>query len=528
MSDVKTLEKLYTQGTISRREFLARASALGVTAAVAPSLLSTQARAAVPKKGGRFRAGVPAFHTTDSLDPATHTDIGNYFIEWQVRNNLVELNAEGDAIPELAETMEPSPDAATWTFKLRKGVEFHNGKTLDAQDVAYSINHHRGEKSKSGGKAMVEQIEDIKTDGKYTVIFKLSGGNADFPFILSDYHFAIFPAGTKGAEFEKGIGTDGYILKSFEPGVRAFVTRNPNYWKKGRAHFDEVETLGISDVNSRTTALKTGQIDWMPRVELKTAHLLKKDPNIRIIQANGTFHYNLPMHMDVPPYDNNDVRLALKYAIDREEILHNALLGYGYVGNDHPIGKIQRLYNPELPQRKYDPDKAKYHIKKSGLKDYTFTLHTSHHAGFIDHAVLYKEHAQRAGIKIDVKQHPTDGYWSNVWLKKPFCSSHWHGRITCDFMFSIAYHGDAPWNDSHFKHKHFNQLLREARAELNQTKRRDMYNEMQRIVRDEGGQVIYVFKDFVEAVNDTIQFDKFAGTNEGDGARAAERWWFES
>jgi len=528
MSEFINLERLFKEGRITRREFLTRVSALGLIAAVSPTLLTTTAKAATPKKGGRFRAGVPAFSTTDTLDPATHTDIGNYFIEWQVRNNLIELDHDGKAIPELAESMEASANAVTWVFKLRKGVEFHNGKTLEAEDVIYSLNHHRGKDSKSGGKAMVEQIKSIKADGKNTVIFELTGGNADFPYILSDYHFAIFPSGTKGKEFDKGIGTGGYVLESFEPGIRAFVKRNPNYWKEGRAHFDEVETLGIADVNSRTNALKTGQIDWMPRVEVKTAHLLKKTKGIKVIQANGTFHYDMPMFMDVSPYNNNDVRLALKYAIDREQILEKVLLGYGYVGNDHPIGRIQKFYASELPQRTYDPDKAKYHLKKAGMQGHTFQLHTSSHAGFVDHAMLYKEQAKNAGINIELVNHPTDGYWSNVWLKKPFCSSHWHGRITSDFMFSIAYSGDAPWNESHFRHDRFEKLLIEARAELDQTKRRDMYYEMQKIVRDEGSAIIYVFRDFVEAVTEKIQFDQFSGTNEGDGARAPERWWFKA
>ena len=528
MSEIKKLEHQLKTGRITRREFLVRVSALGLVAAVSPTLLTTAAKAATPKKGGRFRAGVPAFSTTDTLDPATLTDIGNYFIGWQVRNNLIELDYEGNAIPELAESMEASADAANWTFKLRKGVEFHNGKTLEAEDVIYSFNHHRGEKSKSGGKAMVAQIKDIKADGKNTVIFELTGGNADFPFILSDYHFAIFPVGTKGAEFDKGVGTGGYILESFEPGVRAFVKRNPNYWKEGRAHFDEVETISISDVNTRTNALKTNQIDWMPRVEVKTAHLLKKIKGIRVIQASGTFHYDMPMHMDVPPYNNNDVRLALKYAIDRKQMLDKALFGYGYVGNDHPIGRIQRFYASELPQITYDPDKAKYHLKKAGMQGHAFKLHTSSHAGFIDHAMLYKEQAAKAGINIELVRHPTDGYWSAVWLKKDFCSSHWHGRITSDFMFSIAYSGDAPWNESHFRNDRFEKLLVEARAELGENKRREMYYEMQKIVRDEGSAIIYVFRDFVEAVNEKVKFEKFAGTNEGDGARAAERWWFES
>lgn len=527
MSKLRELEALFAKGKITRREFLAQASALGLMAAVSPALLSTSAQAAAPKKGGRLRLGVAGGSTTDSLDPGLAEDAFMQNLGWQLRNCLVEIDADGNPIPELAESWESSPDAAKWTFKLRKGVEFHNGKTLDSKDVVFSINHHRGKESKSAAKGIVDPIKDIKADGKDTVVFTLEGGNADFLFIVSDYHLTIFPDGTTDIA-KNGVGTGGYKLVSYEPGVRAFTKRNPNYWKKGRAHFDEVETIGIADTSARTNALKTGQIDFMNRCDLKTVHLLERAPGIQIIRVTGTRHYTMPMRTDTKPFENNDVRLALKYAIDREQMLKLILRGYGSLGNDHPIAPSQRFYASELPQRTFDPDKAKFHMKKAGLEGYTFKLHTSEAAfgGAIDAAVLYKEHAAKAGIKIDVVQEPSDGYWSNVWLKKPWCTCYWSGRSTEDSMFSIAYAEDAKWNDTYWKHDRFNKLIKAARAELDNKKRREMYVECQKIVRDEGGVVIPVFKDYVEAATSKLKFGKVAGNWEQDGQRCCERWWF--
>ena len=246
MSERNRLEQLLRDGSITRREFLARATALGIAGGVAPALLSEAAHAETPKKGGRLRMGVTDANTGDSLDPAPSVTIMQANItHGQLMNNLVEIDHEGTPIPELAESWESTPDASRWTFELRKDVEFHNGKTLEAQDVIDTYDHHRGEDSKSGAKGLLESITDIKADGKNTVVFSLSGGSADFPFITSEFHMSIFPAGTKTVqEFDKGIGTGPYMLESYNPGVRALVKRNPNYWKEGRAHFDEVETLG--------------------------------------------------------------------------------------------------------------------------------------------------------------------------------------------------------------------------------------------------------------------------------------------
>ncbi len=530
MSELKELQRLLTNGQLTRREFLARVSALGLMAAVSPALLSKPAQASTPKKGGRLRLGLAGGSTTDSMDPATIPDAMPMNLNWQLRNCLVEIDHNGNTVPELAETWEASADATKWTFKLRNGVEFHNGKTMEAEDVIHSINHHRGADSKSAAKGIVDPIENIKADGKYIVEFNLKEGNADFPFIMSDYHLTIFPNGTRGAEFEKGIGTGGYILQEWEPGFRAFTKRNPNYWKAGRAHFDEVETIGIVDVTSRTTALNTNQIDAMNRFDLKLVHLLKRVTGIQIINIIGYRHFSVPMLTDREPYNNNDVRLALKYAVDREHMVKQILRGFGTVGNDHPIAPNQKYYASDLPQRQYDPDKAKFHMKKSGMSDYTFKLHAADAAfgGAVDSAILYKEHAAKAGIKIEIVREPNDGYWSNVWMKKPWVMCYWSGRATADWMFSTAYAQDSAWNDSFWKHEQFNKLLKEARAELEEKKRHELYAACQRIVRDEGGVVIPMFANWIEAANNKIGFKSPAGNWEMDGQRAAERWWFES
>jgi peptide/nickel transport system substrate-binding protein len=277
----------------------------------------------------------------------------------------------------LAKSWESSADARNWTFKLRQGVQFHNGKTMDAQDVVFSINHHRGENSKSAAKGIVDPIENIKSEDKNTVVFNLMEGNADFPFLMSDPHLTIAPAGTKGEDWDKGVGTGGFFLQEWEPGFRAFAKRNTNYWKEDRAHFDEVETIGIADVTSRIVALNTGQIDAMNRFQLNLTHLLPKARDIQVINISGTKHYSMPMLTDTEPFNNNDVRLALKYAIDREQLLRKILRGYGTVGNDHPIAPCQKCYASELPQRPYDPDQARFHMKKAGMSDYPFSLHVA-------------------------------------------------------------------------------------------------------------------------------------------------------
>lgn len=528
MSELRVLQRLLAEGKISRREFLVRLSALGISAALLPEMLSTAAWAATPKKGGRLRQGLDTGSTTDSLDPAMCISaMPNTIAHGQLYNNLVEIDYKGEAIPELAENWESTPDAKKWTFKIRKGVEFHNGKTLDAEDVVFSINHHRGETNKSGAKGAVNPIADIKADDKYTVTFTLREGNADFPYLLSDYHLGILPAGT--TDFQKGIGTGGYSVVKFEPGIRCLTKRYPNYWKEGRAHFDEVETIAITDMSARVNALRTGQVDYINRVDTKIASFLEKEPGIQLINVVGNYHYSFPMLTDTPPYDNNNVRLALKYAVNREAMVKAILGAYGRIGNDNPIGSTQRFFASELPQRVYDPEKAKFHLKKSGIGSNTFKLHTADNVfpGSMDASVLYKEHAAKAGINIEVVREPDDGYWKNVWMKRPWCTCYWTARPTVDFTFSTIYAEGADVNDTHWKHERFNKLLKEARAELNVAKRREMYVEMQRLVRDEGGVVIPMLPNTLEAGTPKLKHGEIAANWQLDGFKLSERWWFE-
>lgn len=526
MSEVDRLKKQFAQGGISRREFISRMGALGAVAAIPGTLISGKVEAAT---GGHLRAGIGAGSTTDLLDPATSLHTYTQNIDHAAYNYLTEITADGSAEPELAESIEPSADAATWRVKLRKDIVFHNGKTLDPDDVIASYRHHMGDDSQSAAKSLLEQVSDMKKDGN-TVVFELNAGNADFPYIMSDYHIGIMPAKDgKLIDPNSGIGTGGYAVKKFDPGVITELERNPNYWKEGRANFDAVTLLAIKDVAARTNALTTGEIDVMDRCDLKTVHLLKRNKDVNIHQVTGTQHYSIPMITTSAPFDNNDVRLALKHAIDRETIVKTILRGYGQVGNDHPIGPNQKYFNKDLPQRPYDPDKAKFHLKKAGLESLKVDLSAADaaFAGAVDAAVLYKEHAAKAGIDINVVREPSDGYWSNVWMKKPWCMCYWGGRPTEDWMFSTAYAADAKWNDSYWQHDRFNELLLSARAELDENKRRAAYYEMQEIVSNEGGVMVPMYASYVTATNKKIKVsDQIAANWDLDGHRYTERWSF--
>ena len=505
MSELEFWRDQHAAGRISRREFLGRAAALGAGAAMVTAMVaSVEAQAAdMPRKGGTLRLGLAGGSTTDSLDPGSYTDSVMIDAGHAFFNALVEWGQDGKPHPELAESWEVKPGATEWILNIRKGVTFSNGKTLDADDIVYSLNMHRG-KTKSGAAGPFKAVADVKKLTPNQVQVTLTGGDADFSYVLTDYHVLIVPNGH--TDWTKPIGTGGYVLETFDPGVRVSGKRNPNYWKPDRAHVDAFDITVINDSSARLNALMTGQIDAMNRVDAKFVALVKKNPKLEIVRASGGWHAVISMMHDRPPFDNHELRLALKYGIDRERIIKALFSGYATPGNDHPIPRTDPYWNSELPQIKYDPDKAKFHLKKSGLTNPPLVLQCSDAAfsGAVDMAQLFQESAAKAGIKIDLKKEPADGFWDNVWLKGPCVTSYWAGRAAATQMLAVAYAPDAPWNESHYKSEKFAKLLAEARAETDEAKRKPMIWEMQALLYHDGATIVPVFRDWLDAHNKNV------------------------
>ncbi|NAZ36547.1 ABC transporter substrate-binding protein [Rubellimicrobium sp. CFH 75288] len=511
---------------ISRRGILKGGAAIGAATLVTP--WGTPLRAE-PRRGGVLRIGIAHGNTSDNVDPAVAEHVFTQMVIQATNVYLTEILPDGSLVGEAAESWEASEDAVTWTFRLRDGIRFHDGRPLTAADVVASLDYHRGEGSTSAVKSLLEQVAELRADGDTTVVFVLSSGNADFPYVVSDYHMPIKPA-TDGAIDPLGtVGAGPFVFESFEPGVRATFTRNDDYFKEGRPYFDGLELLSIVDAAARQNALISGQVDVIDAVDLPTVHLLERAPGIRIISLNGGQHFGFPMDTRAAPFSDNNVRLALKYAIDRQELVDKILSGYGSVGNDMPVNPSMPFFDDTIEQREYDPERARFHLREAGMDSLSVDLHVANAAfdGAIDAGLLFAESAAAAGITINVVREPDDGYWSNVWMVKPFVGTYWGGRPVMDLMFTTAYAAGAEWNETFWDHPRFNELLVAARTELDQGLRQEMYSEMQRIVRDEGGIIIPMFANYTMAHSDRLAHPEQVGANWVlDGFRAPERWWF--
>jgi peptide/nickel transport system substrate-binding protein len=529
MSELDDWKARLLRGTVSRREFMGRAAALGAsTAAISTLLASADALAAdTPRKGGVLKLGLAGGSTTDSMDPRSWNDSVMIDVGHGVYSGLVEWAQDGKPVPELAEKLEPTNGAKDWILDLRKGVKFSNGQEFTADDAVYSLNLHRGD-TKSGAAGPMKIVTDVKKLDKHQIQVSLATSDADFPYTLTDYHLLMVPNGF--TDWAKPVGTGAFTVDKFDPGVRIVLKKKPDYWKEGRGWLDGAEVTVINDSSARLNALVSGQMDAINRVDHNAVALLSKAPKIEVVRAPGGWFTIMAMQSDRDPYSNPDIRLALKYATDREQILKALFSGYGTLGNDHPIPPTDPYFNHELPQRKYDPEKAAFHFKKAGIADPKIVLQTSDAAfsGAVDMATLLQASAVKAGIKVDVKKEPADGFFDNVWLKGPFVASYWGGRPAATQMLAVAFAANAPWNETHWKNEKFEKLLNDARGETDETKRKAYIWEMQAMLNEESGALIPAFRDWLDAHNAKVGGHTPHGGFDMDNGMILDKAWLKS
>ena len=477
----------------SRRDVLAMLMAGGMQATLAGGLstLALSAHAATPKRGGRIRVAGATAAITDTLDPAKMSNQTDYSRGTMLYNGLTSLDGSLTPQPALAESFD-TKDAKVWVFKLRKDVKFHDGKPLTPTDVVFSIMRHKDPATASKAKALADQIDTVKASGANEVTVTLSAPNADLPVILGTFHFMIVKDGT--ADFSTGIGTGPYKLKEFKPGVRSIAVRNEAYWKPGKPYLDEIEFVGIGDEGARVNALLSGDLDLAGSVNPRSVDRIKGTAGFSVFSTQSGQYSDLIMRKDMGPGANPDFILAMKHLIDREQMKKSVALGHAVLGNDQPIDPTNRFYFAGLPQRAFDLDKAKFHLKKSGIGEAPVPVVASPAALYsVEMALVMQQSAQKIGLNLDVKRMPADGYWANHWLNSAVGFGNVNPRPSADTLLTLFYKSDAAWNESRFKSEKFDQLLISSRAETDAAKRKQQYADMQTMIHEQAGTGIPLF-----------------------------------
>ena len=501
--ELKTMRESYERGELSRAEFMQGAMATGLSTVAATDYVnaSFDINAATPKKGGRIRWAANQHGPDDNNDPALYTSNPDDPRGRAHFNNLLQFNDDMTVRPELVEEWSANADNTEYTFKLRKGVEWHDGTPLSIDDVIYTMNRHLGEDSISTASGLVADVTGwIKVDS-HTLRAELSVPNPDLPQIIATTSFKIIKNDAENIDgyFDLPVGTGPFICKEFTPGGRAVHVRNENYWREP-AHLDEIETFGISDGNARVDALLNGDIELLMTVPPQAYDRIAESDHAELFVQEAVSYHNLVLMQDRHPGDNTDFVLALKFLMNRDKVVTSFLRGNGVLGNDQPISTQYAEYCPDIPQRPYDLDQAAFHWKKSGLStdDLLPLYFADTDPGVVDTCVMIQQESEKIGMNLPAEQVSTDGYWNLYPQHHPVVATGWDMRPTANMMYSDVFAARSPNNESNWQNERFNQLLGLLRREKDQSVQAEMHREMQQLIRDDCAMPIPAFRNLID------------------------------
>jgi peptide/nickel transport system substrate-binding protein len=491
---------------MTRRSLLKVAAGAGIAAGALPGLLDAHSvlAAATPRRGGTIVSGHVGSGVAEVLDPAKQLSPIDSARGLNLFEGLTWPNPDGTIQYRLAESMTPNKHATRWQIKLRRGVTFHNGKPLTADDVLYTF--RRNIKKNLVGGAILNQVDlpACRKVNPHELEVALVRGIAEFPRYVSTHLLMITQAGEE--KFMPPIGTGPFMFVSWTVGQRSLFKRNPNYWQSGRPYVDSLEMLSIPDNTARQNALLSGQINCMEFLDYSQAKALAHNPALQLVLAKYGTYIPIYMRVDSPPFSDNRVRTALKLAIKRHQEVNVAALGYSVVSNDL-FGQGTPSYDTALPQRSYDPEKAKSLLKQAGHQGLAVSLIASTEApGMIESATAYAQQAKAAGITINLHQVPASDLFNTslYYLKVPFSQTQWT-HMTWEENVLQSLLSDAPYNETHWKNPQFDKLFYQAQATLNAHLRNEMFHSLQKMIWSDGGYIIWGNPTTIDAASPKLK-----------------------
>lgn len=488
---------------LTRRD-LAKAG-LGATAILSLGVLVRPVLAQSPKRGGLIR--VAFVGSPVKLDPHTAAGAEEWAMLRSVYDSLVHTDHTLTPKPELATSWEASPDSTQWTFILRKGVKFHHGREMSADDVVYSYKRILNEETASPARAPFSMVQDIAKLDDYTVKFTLSTPFAEFAQLTGgSFQAKIAPHDVADLNTNP-TGTGPFKLAEFVAGDHTTLVRNDAYWRDGEPYLDEIRIVYLPEESSHLAGMMSGDLDmsWWPSAELLPAY--QANPNIQIVTAQSYGYQPIVMRVDHPPFDNPNVRKAMRLIADREQLKRVALGNLDVpVSNDHPIPPFSPMYMEQTPLAQ-DIEGAKKLLADAGYKDGLDLemMAWTGRAGLVQTALAYQDMAKKADVRIQVNTVPADIFLSKYWLKHPFFITNWNGRTTLYEMLALAYKSDAKWNESGWKTKEMDELIEGVGREQDAAKRKEIFAKVQRMFIEDGPVIIACHRPSVMALSKHIQ-----------------------
>lgn len=506
-------DELPKQG-MGRREFLQKSVAAG-SLILTPSLLAaigspasaTTARSAPrvvkPKKGGKLRVGFVGGGDLETLDPQSSLNDVDFGRGLNLFDRITHFLPDMSVGNLLAESFEPNAAGTAWNLKLKSGVTFHNGKPLTAHDVLFSYQRIVTKNLAGASRLTSVDWKHVKVTSDLTLLMPMLQRWVDLPAMFAEVYDSILPEGT--TSFKHPIGTGPFKFVEWQQGSQSLFVRNPDYFMPGLPYVDELEEVSIPDNTSRLEALQSGQVDAIASLDFAQAKSLVGSSSVKLVIAETDYNVPIYMRTDREPFKDNRVREAMRLLANRPQLTADCFFEFGQVANDL-FGKGVPYYDSTIPQRVYDPEKAKSLIKAAGHRDgLDLTLYTSTLIpGMLDSATVYAEQAKAGGVNIKLFQTPASTYFGpEYYLKVAFAQSNYQGTIP--IMWASSFTSTAPYNETAWHRPAWDAGFNKAEATLNPTARQQIFDDLQLELWNEGGYISWGDNYTIDATSPKVK-----------------------
>jgi peptide/nickel transport system substrate-binding protein len=523
-----TLLDEFAAGEMDRQEFVRRGTMFGLSLPLIGGILGALGEAPlaaaapqVQRAGGRLKVAIIP-PPSGALEPHMLQDQGGAEATSIVGEFLNRANPDLTLSPELATSWKPNKDASVWTFKLRRGVKFQNGKTMDADDVVATFKRLTGNpqsQALSAFKGVLSPGGVRKVDAN-TVAFHLDAPTASFPYLPSSptYQAIILPADYQIGTFTKTPqATGAFKLTSYTPGVGAKYDRYTDWWR-GSALLDGVDVTFFQDPAATIAGLLGGQVDLVGQVQFGTARPLFNNSKVHIFSVHGATHRQVPMRVDLPnPLRDWRVRQAIALTLDRPEIIKTLFNSLADVGNDSPFARVYPS-TAKVPQRHQDLRKAKQLMEAAGhAKGFPLTLTTQTTQEMPQLAQIIQASVKKIGIKMNLKivtstayfagkqSGPPSGWGNTPWLNTPINITDWGFRPVPNIYLTSALGTKGIWNAAHYSNKTFDRLAKSYIAAIAVKDQRKYAKQMELLLLHDTPVIFPYFYDYLAAGSTNVK-----------------------
>jgi peptide/nickel transport system substrate-binding protein len=451
------------------------------------------------RHGGTLRVGATGGGAEDTIDAHKPTSDPDIMRVWQLYEPLAVRPSNFSKLEMvLAESLEAEKGKAdTWIVRLKPGLEFHNGKTVTADDVIFSLRRITNPKDPLVGSAAIGYIDrgGLKKLDARTVRIPLQFANATFPEDLGQYFNGIVPT---DYDPKNPVGTGAFKYQSFNPGEQSKFVKFGNYWRKGQPYADELIIIDFTDATAKVNALLGGQVDAINNVPFSQLTTIQGNPKLRVVISQTGSWQPFTMRVDAPPFNDVRVRQAMRLIVNRPQMVQQVLSGQGRIANDM-YAPYDAAYPRDFPQRHQDLQQAKSLLRQAGKSDLRVELVTGDiFRGVIEAAQVFAEQAKGAGVQVKVRKVDTGTFYGDNYLKWPFAQDFWSTRT---YLAQVAQGSlpNSPFNETHWKDPQFIKLIQQARAELDEGKRNDLLRQAYKLEYDRGGYIIPYFSNAIDA-----------------------------